>query len=102
MEETRTLEVEVIYATPQRQIIMEVKVSPFATIKEAIEISGILDKFPDIDLAVNKVGVFGKLSKLQGTLRKGDRIEIYRKLLADPKEVRRQRALEGKTMKKGG
>jgi hypothetical protein len=61
-----------------------------------------LAKFPEIDLAVNKVGVFGKLTKLDTELRHLDRVEIYRPLIADPKEVRRQRAAEGKVMKKGG
>ena len=64
--------------------------------------SGILDEFPEIRLSENKVGIFGKLAKLSATLRDGDRIEIYRALIADPKEVRRQRAAEGKRMKKGG
>ena len=60
-----------------------------------------LERFPQIDLNDNKVGVFGKLTKLDAELRSGDRVEIYRPLIADPKEVRRQRASEGKVMKKG-
>lgn len=96
------IKVEVAFARPDNQLILEVEVPAEATVEEAIKLSGVLEKFPEIDLAVNKVGVFGKLTKLANTLREGDRIEIYRKLIADPKEVRRRRAEEGKKMKKGG
>ncbi len=102
MENADLMEVEVAYALPETQMIVPVKVHTDATIEEAIEHSGILETFPEIDLKKNKVGVFGKLAKLSATLRPGDRIEIYRHLIADPKEVRRQRAAEGKQMKKGG
>ena len=61
-----------------------------------------LDAFPEIDLAKNKVGIFSKLVKLDETVRDKDRVEIYRPLIADPKEVRRKRAEEGKVTKKGG
>jgi putative ubiquitin-RnfH superfamily antitoxin RatB of RatAB toxin-antitoxin module len=101
-ENDNLIKVEVAYARPDSQLILEVKVSPDATVEQVISESGILEKFPEIDLAVNKVGIFGKLTKLGNTLREGDRIEIYRKLIADPKEVRRRRAAEGKQMKKGG
>ena len=94
--------VEVAYALPERQIIIPVRIEDGTTAEQAICASGILDKFPEIDLAVNKVGIFGKLSKLDTVLRHLDRVEIYRVLIADPKEVRRQRAAEGKVMKKGG
>lgn len=96
------IKVEVAFARPDDQLILEVDVPVEATVEEIIKQSGILEKFPEIDLTVNKVGVFGKLTKLGNTLRQGDRIEIYRKLIADPKEVRRKRAEEGKKMKKGG
>ncbi len=59
-------------------------------------------KFPEIDLEVNQIGIFGKLTQLDHVMRERDRIEIYRPLIADPKEIRRQRAAEGKVMKKGG
>ena len=72
------------------------------TVAEGIRLSGVLDKHPEIDLAVNKLGIFGKLTKADAVLRNRDRIEIYRPLIADPKEVRRKRAEEGKAMKKGG
>lgn len=62
---------------------------------------GLLQKYPEIDLAKNKIGVFAKLSKLDALLQDHDRVEIYRPLIADPKEVRRQRAAAGKVMKKG-
>ena len=51
---------------------------------------------------MNQIGIFGKLTQLDHVMRERDRIEIYRPLIADPKEIRRQRALEGKVMKKGG
>jgi putative ubiquitin-RnfH superfamily antitoxin RatB of RatAB toxin-antitoxin module len=94
--------VEVAYATPKEQLILPVKVTDGTTIEHAIKSSGILSKFPEIDLAVNKIGIFGKLSKLDSPLRHLDRVEIYRPLIADPKEVRKQRAADGKVMKKGG
>lgn len=96
------IEVEVIYALPDEQLIVSVMVNADATVEEAVQHSGILDDYAEIDLAVNKVGIFGKLCKLNGSLRNKDRIEIYRPLIADPKEVRRKRAAEGKKMKKGG
>ena len=61
----------------------------------------LLERFPEIDLATNKVGIFGKAAALSATLTEGDRIEIYRPLIADPKEARKKRAAEGKAMKKG-
>lgn len=94
--------VEVAYARPERQLIIPLEVNETCTIEQAIRKSGILREFAEIDLAVNKVGVFGKLGKLEQTLREKDRVEIYRKLIADPKQVRKQRAAEGKKMKKGG
>jgi len=97
-----TILVEVVYATPARQKLLTVKVPANSTVEAAIHHSGILKEFPEIDLAVNKVGIFAKACKLDTTLREKDRIEIYRPLIADPKEVRRQRAAEGKVMKKGG
>lgn len=94
--------VEVVYALPDEQTLLKQQVAPGATVAEAIEASGILQKYPQIDLAANKLGIFGKLVKADAVLRDRDRIEIYRPLIADPKEVRRKRAEEGKVMKKGG
>lgn len=95
--------VEVAYARPDKQVILETHVPPGATVEEAIRRSGILSQFPEIDPGgANKIGVFGKLAKLDATLHERDRVEIYRQLIADPKAVRQQRAAEGKRMKKGG
>lgn len=94
--------VEVAYALPKQQLIVELMVPEGATAEQAVLQSGILQKFPEIDLAQNKLGIFGKLVKSDTVLRERDRVEIYRPLIADPKEVRRQRAAEGKVMKKGG
>jgi len=95
------LNVEVAYALPTEQVILTVVGEPGMTIEQAIVGSGVLARFPEIDLAVNKVGVFGKLGKLGDPLNPGDRVEIYRALIADPKEARKKRAAEGKVMKKG-
>ncbi|MFO7592819.1 MAG: RnfH family protein [Pseudomonadota bacterium] len=102
MEKNKTIQVEVAYALPHTQVIIPVEVEEGASLRNAIERSGILEQFPEIDLDKAKVGIFGKLSKLDNPLRARDRVEIYRPLIADPKEVRRQRAAEGKKMKKGG
>ena len=98
----RQIIVEVAYATLAEQVIFTVEVDEDASVEDAVMASGILTEFPDIDLTVNKVGIFSKLTKLDSSLQHKDRIEIYRKLLADPKAVRKQRAAEGKKMKKGG
>lgn len=102
MVEGSKIRVEVAYARPDQQVILPVDVEEGATIKRAVELSGVSTSFPEIDLGVNKVGIFGKLSKLDQVLRANDRVEIYRALIADPKEVRKTRAAEGKRMKKGG
>jgi hypothetical protein len=101
MDNADKIPVEVAYALAERQLILGLDVAPDATLEAVIRASGILDKFPEIDLDKNKVGVFGKPGKLGDTLHAGDRVEIYRPLIADPKEVRKQRAAQGKAMKKG-
>jgi hypothetical protein len=88
--------VEVAYALPHRQLIIPLTVSAGTVAEQAIIASGMLNQFPEIDLAVNKIGVFGKLCKLDVPLRHLDRVEIYRPLMADPKQVRKLRAAEGK------
>ena len=93
--------IEVAYALPDKQIIIPVLVAEGISVKEGIELSGVLTKFEGIDLSSNLVGIFGKLTTLDKTLRNLDRIEIYRPLAADPKEIRRKRAAEGKEIKKG-
>jgi len=102
MEKSKTIQVEVAYAKPDNQVIIPVEVEEGATLRSAIERSGIMERFPEIELDKSKVGIFGKLSKLDNPLRARDRVEIYRPLIADPKEVRKKRAAEGKQMKKGG
>ena len=86
------ISVEVVYALPHIQTLLIVKLSQGATVDEAIKLSGILEMHPEINLDNDKFGIFGKLSKADAVLRDRDRIEIYRPLLADPKEIRRQRA----------
>ena len=97
-----TINCQVVYALPERQDVVQLSLPAGATVERAIEISGLLQRYPDIDLNTNKVGVFAKLVKLDQPLRDRDRVEIYRPLIADPKEVRRQRAAAGKVLKKGG
>ena len=89
MANAETVPVELVYALPDRQVILALMAPADATIKDVIAQSGLLDQFPEIDLGKNKVGVFGKLGKLTDTLHAGDRVEIYRPLIADPKEVRK-------------
>lgn len=96
-----SINIEVLYALPHEQVLLKVQAPQGATADEAIRLSGVLEKHPEIDLAKHKLGIYGKLSKLDMILRDKDRVEIYRPLIADPKEVRRQRAQEGKAMKKG-
>lgn len=98
---SESIRVEVVYALPQKQDIFAVTLPVGATVLQAIEVSGVLKKYPEIDLAKNKFGIFAKLVKADAMLRDRDRVEIYRPLIADPKEVRKQRAAEGKIMKKG-
>ncbi len=102
MESDETIAVEVAFALPKQQDLLSIDIPRGATLRDAILHSGILERFPEIDLSQNRVGVFGKLRNLDDVLRSGDRVEIYRTLIADPKEVRKQRAAEGKTTKRGG
>ncbi|MBE0454742.1 MAG: RnfH family protein [Chromatiales bacterium] len=102
MENPKQIPVEVVYALPEQQPIIRLNVEEGTSLREAIVRSGILEQFPEIDLDKAKTGIFGKLSKADTPLRAKDRVEIYRPLIADPKEVRKQRAAEGKRMKKGG
>ncbi len=96
------INIEVVYALPDEQTLLKKAVPAGATVMEAIQASGLLEKYSELDLAAHKLGIFGKLTKADAVLRDRDRIEVYRPLLADPKEVRRRRAEEGKVMKKGG
>ena len=96
-----TIHVEVVYATPERQEVIGISLPAGSTAGQAIEASCLLAKHPEIDLTKNKLGIYAKLAKIDTALRDRDRVEIYRPLIADPKEVRKQRAAEGKAMKKG-
>ncbi len=95
-----TIQIEVAYALPEHQTIVEARVPKGATVEDGIRASGILKLFPDIDLEQQKVGIFSKVVPLSQTLAERDRIEIYRKLIADPKAARRNRAEQAKTRKK--
>lgn len=89
------IKVEVAYARPDVQVIIPIEVVAGATLEDAIHASAIIERFPEISLAVNRVAVFGKLGKLDQTLRAGDRVEILRPLIADPKQARKKRAEQG-------
>lgn len=84
--------VEVVYALPDTQWLVELKAVPGTTAWQAIEQSGALRRFPEINLAGQKIGIFSKFVRPDAVLKEGDRVEIYRPLIADPKEVRRRRA----------
>jgi uncharacterized protein len=88
------MQIGVAYSEPGQQVWLNIEVPDTATIREAIERSGILKQFPHIDLEAQKVGVFGKLSKLDTALRPGDRVEIYRGIICDPATVPRKDADE--------
>jgi putative ubiquitin-RnfH superfamily antitoxin RatB of RatAB toxin-antitoxin module len=96
------MKIEVIYALPERQELVTLDLPEGSTVQQAVEASGLLQKYPDIEPGGrNKLGVFAKLVKADAVLRERDRVEIYRPLIADPKEVRRQKVAEGKVMKRG-
>jgi putative ubiquitin-RnfH superfamily antitoxin RatB of RatAB toxin-antitoxin module len=97
--ESDMIHVEVVYALPNEQKVLNLMVNKHLTVQEIIEDSGVLKLYPEIDLKKNKVGVYSRNVKLDATVRDKDRIEIYRPLLADPKEIRRKRAEEAKKKK---
>lgn len=86
------LRVEAAYATPARQVIRALEVQTGTTVEEVVRRSGLLGEFPEIDLGVNRVGIFGSLVNLKTLVADGDRVEIYRPLQVDPKDARRGRA----------
>lgn len=88
--------VEVVYALSGRQLRYAVRRPAPLTVRAAIEASGVLRDAPEIDLSTGKVGVFGKVVGLDAVLASGDRVEIYRPLVADPKEARRRRVSEAR------
>lgn len=85
------MQIAVAYSDPANQLWLRIEVPEDSTVEQAIVKSGILRQFPDIDLTDQKVGVFGKLVDLDDALKPGDRIEIYRPIIADPKTVPRRR-----------
>jgi hypothetical protein len=91
-EKNGTIEVEVAYATPARQLLLRLSVPAGSTLGDAIDRSGIRDEWPEIEVDPARVGVFGRKKPLDTVLREGDRVEIYRPLIADPIEARRRRA----------
>ena len=92
MSASAKIVVEVAYALPEKQYLQRVTLQQGATVEEAIRASGLLELRTDIDLSKNKVGIYSRPVKLADVLQDGDRVEIYRPLIADPKEMRRQRA----------
>ena len=96
-----SINIQVVYALPERPDLVAVKLPSGSTLQQALDASGLINKHA-IDVGAAKFGVFGKISKVDTVLRDKDRVEIYRPLIADPKEVRKARAAEGKAMKKGG
>ena len=92
--------VEVVYAYPERYFLKKLTLENPITIQKAIVQSGVLEKYTEIDLRQNKVGIFSRTTKLTDMVENGDRIEIYRPLIADPKEIRRKKAEEQAKIKK--
>ena len=93
MSKPESIRIEVVLAMPERQEMVAMDISAGSTIADAIEQSGVPDMFDGFELDPEKVGIFGRKAPMEQVLRDGDRVEIYRSLIADPKEVRRQRAL---------
>ena len=91
--------VEVAYALADKQSLISLEVKEGTTLKEAIEASGILEIYNQIDLSKQQVGIFSKFASLDTVLREKDRVEIYRPLVADPKEARKERAAQVKAMR---
>ena len=93
------LDVEVVYALPERQLVKSLSVDPGATVRHAILASKICDDFPQIDLSRDPVGIFSQKVELDHALKNGDRVEIYRPLKVSPKEARRLRAENARSAK---
>ncbi|MFC1681373.1 RnfH family protein [Pseudomonadota bacterium] len=98
----RTNKIKVVYALRTQQVVEEVTVPVGSTAAEVIKASSLLRRFPEIDLSRNSIGIYSRLIGPDSVVEDGDRIEIYRPLVADPKAIRRQLAKEGKTMGRGG
>ncbi|MGB2080136.1 MAG: RnfH family protein, partial [Vibrio sp.] len=94
--QNQILHVEVVYPLPHEQKVFTLAVRPNMSVEAIIQESGVLEQYPEIDLSKNKVGIFSRNVKLDSLVQDKDRIEIYRPLLADPKEIRRKRAEQAK------
>ena len=94
--ELKVIEIEVIYISPEMQVIKSLEVPLGCSVGAAIELSCIGDDFPEVDLGILKVGIFGRIVKRAEILQAQDRVEIYRSLVVDPKEARRRRAKANK------
>ena len=90
------LAIEVAYALPDRQSLLRLDVPAGTTVEQAVQRSGLLEQYPDIDLAAAAVGIFGKPVPATTEVKSGDRVEVYRPLIADPKAARRKRAAKAK------
>lgn len=99
---TESIYIEIAYATPDKQMILECRVEPGTSPRDAVINSAIDEYFPEIKKESCDIGIFGKVIRPDHALENGDRIEIYRPLIADPKEVRKKRAEQGLRMKRGG
>jgi putative ubiquitin-RnfH superfamily antitoxin RatB of RatAB toxin-antitoxin module len=85
------MNVGVCYAEVDRQLWLRLEVPDDSTLEDAIHLSGVLTLYPDINLAKQKVGIFGKITALTTQIKDGDRVEIYRPITADPQQVQRRR-----------
>lgn len=94
--ENKNAKVEVVFALPDKQTLLDVVVAAGSSVEEVIQESGMLQRYPEIDLTQNAVGIWNRTCKLSDTVEDGDRVEIYRPLIADPKEARRRRAEKAK------
>lgn len=102
MSDGTPIKVEVSYALPHKQVILELEVAEGTTALEAARQSGVAEKFEGIDLDNAKMGIFGKVVSPRQGLKAGDRVEVYRPLVADPKEVRKERAARAKARRAQG
>lgn len=102
MERDGTIDIEVVFALPERQSLVGLAIPAGATVGEAIELSGIADEFPEHDLSACRTGIWGRFVERDHVPEDGDRIEIYRPLRIEPREARRRLAAEGKSMGQRG
>ena len=88
------MQVSIAYSEPAQQLWLRLEAPEDSTVQSVIELSGILKKFPEINLETHQVGIFGKIAELDAALRAGDRVEIYRGITADPATVPRRQMAE--------